>query len=170
MTVHLCTTHLIILISLSRKYGATTVIFSISYFLYFFLEPKHILTTSRTFSIQPLSLEKKSQVSQRYSKQEKLPYFNKWDLQTRRGDSNSHPRRSLSKKFCHSFCLHEREDTLSTISSRTVMDGTGVPAIHCIALANYLTSALFKVNQYVPLMNKMNSECSLRPNDALLRL
>jgi len=110
------------------------------------------------------------QVSQPYSKQEKLPYFNKWGLQTRRGENNSHPRRSLSKKFCHSFCLHESADTLATMSSCTVMDGTRVPAIHCIALANYLSSALLKVNQYVLLMNKMNSECSLRPTDVLLIL
>ena len=128
--------------------------------------PQHFSNILNTASF----LRREIQVSQRYSKQEKLPYFNKWGFQTRRRENNSHPRRSLSKKFCHSFCLHERADTLATMRSRTVMDGTRVPAIHCIALANYLPEALLKVNQYVLVMNKMNSEYILRPTDDLLRL
>jgi hypothetical protein len=59
---------------------------------------------------------------------------------------------------------------LAAMSSRTLMDRTKVPATQCIALANYLPSALLKVNQYGLLMNKMNSECRLRPSDVVLRL
>lgn len=50
-------------------------------------------------------LRREGQVSKRYIKQEKMAYFNKWVLQTRTGENNTHPRRSLSKKFCHSYCL-----------------------------------------------------------------